>query len=165
MQAGIKNIWCRDPRSIRFPIDRNWPPATGRPVRDHVVKMLQEIPIGVQSACPRKFSDKFLSFDHMHEHELAAAHPALLDELVIGCDHPHLTNERGIEADLLHAIHDCRRGGRNPRALSRSDVDDQDVSRIAIINQRIDRGIARITTVPIIFAVNLDGLHQKWQAG
>jgi hypothetical protein len=29
----IKNIWCRDPRSIRYRVDQNLPLTTGRPAR------------------------------------------------------------------------------------------------------------------------------------
>jgi hypothetical protein len=44
----------------------NWGPSSRAlvgPRATHVVKMLQKIPIGVQSACPRKFSNKFFKIN------------------------------------------------------------------------------------------------------
>src|SRR5271156_1598890 len=68
----------------------------------------------------------------------------------------HFADERCIEADLLHPVHDAERRGGDFRPIRRRNVNHNDVTGFAFIDQREERRIPRIAAIPIIFAVNFD---------
>ncbi len=88
----------------------------------------------------------------------------LLDELVDEGDRPHLAHERGIEADLIDAIEDLRRGTRQRVALDRVDVNDDDILAPAIVDQGEHRRVAHIAAIPVMLAIDLDRLEQEGEA-
>src|ERR1700721_2117559 len=79
--------------------------------------MAKKIPTCVQSTGPGKLPYHIFSFDDVDEHELSVGHFALINSLVHESDGAHFSYEARIEADLLHAIHDCVRAAGNLRAL------------------------------------------------
>ena len=125
-----------------------------------LAKALQKIPVAVEPARPRKAADQIFGLDQVHEHAFAAAQLAVFDLPVQIGDGSHLANERRIEADLLHAIDDRGRRSWYAWTLGRGDMHHEDIARIAIVDERKDRQIARIAAVPVELAIDLDRLHQ-----
>ena len=80
-------------------------------------------------------------------------------------DHPQFLQERGIEGDLVEAVHDLLGGARRARALDRIDRHDQRVLRGAFAHERRHGRVAGIAAIPIGLAVDLDRLEQRRQAG
>ena len=93
-----------------------------------------------------------------------AAQLAVLDHPADEGDRPHLAHERGVEADLVDAVHDVARRGRHVGAVHRVDVDHDHVRRLAVVDQRVDGGVAHVAAVPIGLAVDLDRLRHERQA-
>src|SRR5271170_3986880 len=89
---------------------------------------------------------------------------AVVDQLGDKSDRAHLVHQRGIEADLVDAVHDLGRGRRQFRPFEWIDMNDDDVAAVAPVNERKDRRISHVPAVPVMLAVNLDRLKHQRQA-
>jgi hypothetical protein len=69
------------------------------------------------------------------------------------------------EANLVDAVHDLGRGRRQFRPFEWIDMNDYDVAAVAAVNERKDRGIAHVPTVPVMLASNFDRLKHQRQTG
>src|SRR5260221_1629485 len=130
------------------------------------MQMEQEIPVGVQLARDAELHHDLVGRDAVNEEtaQVVAVDLAIVDQLGDEVDRPHLAHERGVEADLVDAVEDLGRAARQLLALERVDVDDDDIATLAAVDQREDCRIAHIATVPIMLAINLDGLKHEGQA-
>ena len=89
---------------------------------------------------------------YQHSLQRTVANLAVIDQLDDEGDRAHLTHQRGIEADLVDAVHDLARRRRQPRPLERIDMNDHGVAALATINQRKDRRIAHVAAIPVVLA-------------
>src|SRR5580700_5238249 len=95
----------------------------------------------------------------------AARQLALVDQASDEIDGAVFADQRGIERDLVDAIHDLT--GRRRRRLphQRIDLDHQHVLGRGGAEKRKDDRVAEVTSVPIGHAVDFDGAEQQRQAG
>src|SRR5580693_1515517 len=95
----------------------------------------------------------------------AARQLALVDQAGDEVDGAIFADQRGIERDLVDAIHDL--AGRRRRRLphQRIDLHHQHVLGRGGAEKRKDDRIAEIAAVPVGHAVDLDGAEQQRQAG
>src|SRR5260221_110851 len=130
------------------------------------MQMEQEIPVGVQLARDAELHHHLVGRDAVNEQtaQVVAVDLAIVDQLGDEVDRPHLAHKRGVEADLVDAVEDLGRAARQLLALERIDVDNDDITTVAAIDQREDRRIAHIAAVPIMLATNLDGLKHEGQS-
>ena len=131
------------------------------------VQMPQELAIGVELTGYAETAHDVVGANRMDEHALgiALAELAIVDQLRHECDGPHFSHQRGVEADFINAIHDFACRCRHFRPFHRIDVHDENIGRFAGINQREQRRISHVAAVPVMLAVDLDGLIEERQAG
>ena len=75
-----------------------------------------------------------------------------------------LLDQRRVEGDLVQAVVDLARRLRRARPLDRVDLHQDRVRRRALPDQRRHGRVARVTAVPVRFAVDLHGLEHRGQA-
>src|SRR5262249_23084952 len=126
----------------------------------------EEAPVGIQLARNSEPLHHLVGRNSVNIEPLQAVSVdrTLVDQLGDEADRPHLAHQRRVEADLIDAVENLHRGTRHLFTLERIDVDNNDVSARAVIDQREDRRIAHVTTVPVVLTVDLDSLEQEGQA-
>src|SRR4029077_7573456 len=65
---------------------------------------------------------------------------------------------------LVEAIENIVRRARDVRSLTRIDLHQDRILRVAFANERRDGRIAGETAIPEIFPIDFDGLEHGWQA-
>src|SRR4029077_10025621 len=79
-------------------------------------------------------------------------------------DGTHLAHQAGVEAEPIDAVKDGLRGLRNLLDLDGIAQDEDHVGGNAIVDDWENRRVTHVTAIPIILAINLDRLKQRWQA-
>ena len=82
----------------------------------------------------------------------------IVDQFCHESDGSHLSHQRGIKTDLVDTVHNFPGARRLVWSLERIDVYNENVARLARIDQREQRRISHIAPVPVVLTVNLDGL-------
>ena len=90
---------------------------------------------------------------------------AVIQQALDEGDGAQLTDQGGVEADLVNALLDLARTLRHARPLDRVQRNEQDIGRRTRIDQRKDAGIAHIAAVPIGVTINLHRLEGLRKAG
>jgi hypothetical protein len=70
-----------------------------------------------------------------------------------------------VEGNLIQTVENVRGRARRSLALNRVDLDENGVSRLALLNEWRDGRIAGIAAVPVRLAVNLYGLEHGGKTG
>src|SRR5262245_17284638 len=140
-------------------------PAGGAILPD-VVQVRQEPPVRIELAHGSETLHHVIGLDRVDQYpfEAAVRHLSVVDELGDECDRAHLAKQRRVEADLVDAIDDLLRRPRYVGSFGGVDVNHDDVAGFASVDQRKQRGIAHVSPVPEIFAVDLDRLAKVGQA-
>jgi hypothetical protein len=79
-------------------------------------------------------------------------------------DHAELFEQHRIEGDLVQAVEDVPRRARIALPLDGIDLHQDGIPRFAFAHERRDRGVSGIAAVPIVLAIDLDGLEESGQA-
>src|SRR5262245_57362810 len=79
--------------------------------------------------------------------------------------HAQLFQQHGIERDLVEPVEDVTGRARQPRSFDRIDLNQNRILGVTFPHQRRDGGITGITAVPVAFALDLDRLEQRGEAG
>ena len=108
-----------------------------------------------------------LRIDAVDQHllELATVVEAAFDQTVDEIDGAHLAHQARVEAERVDAVEDGLRGLRHLLDMDGVDHDEQHVGGGAVVDDRKDRRVAHIAAVPEIFAVDLDRLEHRGNAG
>ncbi len=136
-----------------------------------LAQRLERLVVGVERAAPRLGLAQILHHDAMEAQPAKLARPraarqaALVDEAVDECDPAQFRQQRGVEADLVHAAHDLAAARRHLAALARIDLHDQHVLGRGRAQKRDHCRIAAVAAVPVRHAVDLDGAEQQRQRG
>src|SRR6516164_7088980 len=142
-----------------YPCLRSFPPQRA--------ELTKERAISIEFACGPKPTHNVVGANRMDEHALCVAliQFPIVDQFCHESDRSHLAHKRGIEADLVDAVHDFEGTRRLVWSLDRIDVYDEDISRLARIDQRKQRRVSHIAAIPIVLAINLNGLIKERQTG
>ena len=80
-------------------------------------------------------------------------------------NHAQFLQQNRIEGDLVEAIENVPGGSWRARALDGVDLHENCIVRLTFPHQRRDRGVAGIAAVPIVVALDFDGLEHGRQTG
>src|SRR5262249_54150830 len=127
----------------------------------------EEPAISIELARGSKPTHHVIGANRMDKHALCVglAQFSVVDQFRHECDGSHLSHQRRIKADLIDPIHDLAGARRLVRSLYRVDVYNENVARLTRVHQREQCRIPHISSVPIVLAVDLDGLIEKRQTG
>jgi hypothetical protein len=105
----------------------------------------EEPAIGIEFAGSSKPTHNVIGANRMNEHPLcvALAQFPVVDQFCHESDGSHLSHQRGIEADLIDAIHDLARARWRVSSLDWIDVYNENVARLARIDQREQRRVSQ----------------------
>ena len=78
-------------------------------------------------------------------------------------EHSHFAHEVGAESQLDRARLDLLHCARRAFALERTQQHQQDIARIAVVEEREHRGIRRVAPVPIRLAIDHHGVMNRRQ--
>src|SRR6478752_5032480 len=78
-------------------------------------------------------------------------------------DHAQLLQQYCVEGHFIQTAENLGRRARGPFTLDRVDLNENGILRFALPNERRDRGITGITSVPVGLAVNVYGLEHGGQ--
>src|SRR5271166_275688 len=98
-----------------------------------------------------------------HAGPLRALAVARIGDLPKHGDHAQLLQQDGVEGHLVQTVENLGRRARGPFTLDRVDLNKNGILRFAFPNERRDRGITGITSVPVGLAVDLYGLEHGGQ--
>src|SRR5215470_4733286 len=114
---------------VIYPCLRSLPPQCA--------ELPEEPDIGVEFACGPKPTHNIVGANGMNEHALcvALAQFPIVDQFCHESDRSHLSHKRGIKADLIDAVHDFAGTRRLVRSLDRVNVHNENVARLARIDQ------------------------------
>src|SRR5262249_12174717 len=121
----------------------------------------QAVPIWIELSRNSELGHRSVVSDRMNKHAaiFAPIEDIVVDQLGDERDGAHLTHQRTVEADFVHAIEDFRRRLGQLLALDRIDVDQDHVFGTAVVDQGKDGGIAHGPAVPIVLTIDLDGVE------
>ncbi|EWS55571.1 hypothetical protein X551_01584 [Methylibium sp. T29] len=128
---------------------------------------VEEHPVGVELAARVERRQAFVVGDHVQAQVLVVAglQPALAHQARHEGDRAHLGHQAGVEGDLGQAVDDLDTAGRRPLVLQRVDLHQQDVERLGVVDQRVDRRVAGVAAIPVGLPVDRHGLEDERQAG
>src|SRR6516164_10571289 len=132
-KIGSSNV-DRGPRTqvievVIYPCLRSLPPQCA--------ELPEESDISVEFACGPEPTHYIVGANGMDEHALCVALTQfpIVDQFCHESDRSHFPHQRGIKADLIDAVHDFAGTRRCVRSLDRVDVHNQDVARLARVDQ------------------------------
>jgi hypothetical protein len=78
-------------------------------------------------------------------------------------NHAQLLEQRGVERNFVQPVENFARRSRRAGPFDGIDGDEKRILRLAFADERRDRGIAGIASIPIGLALNFNGLEQGRQ--
>src|SRR5260370_33875832 len=158
--ANVDGLFLSEPAEILLE------PGVGS-LASHLHQVVQVVPVCIELVEGTQLGYDVGGFDAVDQHSLhrVVENLAVIDQLGDEVDRAHLAHQRGIEADLVDAVHDVARGCRQLRPPKWIDINNDDIAAVAIVNERKDRWIAHVPAVPEVLAVDLDRLKHQRQAG
>src|SRR5215204_1505666 len=125
-----------------------------------ILQLLEEAPLGVEARGGGVLVELPAAVDAVHVDALVLVlrKLALVDEPADEIDGAQLAQQRAVEADLGETVLDLMRGARRLPPLDRVDLDQHDVVRASLVEQREQRRVAGVAAVPIGLAADLDRL-------
>ena len=131
-----------------------------------VTKHAQEVPLGVELGGIAEVDHQVARYAvNAHACPQRALSIARVADLPQQRNHAQLLQQNCIEGDLVEAIEDLPGGLWRARALDGVDLHENCIVRLTFPHQGRDRGVAGIAAVPIILALDFDGLEHGRQTG
>ena len=141
-------------------------PARGR-ASAQLEQLLQERQLGVELAVRVETGQAGVVGHHVQPQVFVAAGVELVfaQQARDETDGAHLADQAGVEGDLAQPVEDVHAARGRAGAKQRVDLDQQQVERTAVVDERKQRRVAGVATVPIRLAVDLHRLKDERQAG
>ena len=102
---------------------------------------------------------------HQHVFVMRSIQLAFCQQALHKINRAHLGNQRRVECDLGHAVHDFVGLGRQRVAQDRVNLHQHDVAALAAVDQRVNSRVTGITPIPEMVAIDFHRLEHHGQAG